>query len=497
MTEDGEFSALDGLRRLDDEWVQQRHPGTPRRARVEAAARPDATIDDRITDAPASAWEERDPSPHTSGSASSPVGQFALSVVAPGSAALRRHPFVGVALLAVGVVLPVVLLAIAVLNRDRLVGLALDGTVLLFVAGVLLLSVVTRLVAVGEVAGAHRFRRGVALQAGVAVAVVLGLSIPVLGVAYRAVDARSTLSGVFADGSDEPLFVPAAPPAVDPSAVKNILILGGDAGPGRWGMRTDTMMLVSVHEASGRTALTSIPRNLTGLQFPPGTPLADQFPNGFDDLANAVFTHVNTDPALTAHYGADGLQPEAIALVQGLGYSLGVEIDDYALVNMQGFTDVIDAVGGVTVELAQSVPLPPTLPGERPLPEAVGPGLVEMDGALAVAYARSRSADSDYQRMGRQRQLLAALGSQVSPTEALGAFGTVAGVLDDSMRTSLSAGEFDDLLSRLGDNAAIMESVGLAPPLITPGSPDYAEIKSIVAGIEQAVVSGTPSGYGS
>jgi LCP family protein required for cell wall assembly len=242
-------------------------------------------------------------------------------------------------------------------------------------------------------------------------------------------------------------------------------------------------------------ALTSIPRNLTALRFPPGSPLAAEFPNGFDDLANAVFTHVNSSPVLVDHYGQSGQQPEAMALVEAVGYSLDMQIDDYALVNMQGFTEVIDAVGGVTLELGQRVPLPPSLPGERALPAEIGPGLVDMDGAMAIAYARSRSADSDYQRMGRQRQLLAALGTQVSPTDAARAFGSVTGALDDSMRTSLSAQEFDTLLDRLGDNSAITESVGLAPPLVTPGSPDYVEIAAIVAGVQQALIDGVPSGY--
>lgn len=418
-----------------------------------------------------------------------------MSLVVPGSAAWRRHPFVGAGLATVGAVVPLALFLVAFFNRDRIIGFALDQTVLLLVAVVAVVAVVARLLAVVEVVYANRFRPGIGLQGVVAGALVVALGLPVLGFAARATDARSTLAGVFVDQSGDPLYAPAASGVVDPNAVKNILIIGGDAGPGRWGMRTDTMMLVTVHEASGRTALTSIPRNLTRVQFPPGSPLAAQFPDGFDDLANALFTHVNTDPALVAHYGANGMQAEAIALVEAIGYSLDVEIDDFALVNMQGFTEVIDAVGGVTVELLQSVPLPPTLPGERPLPPSIGPGFVQMDGAMAVAYARSREADSDYQRMGRQRQLLAALGSQVSATEALRAFGTVTGVLDDSMRTSLSAGEFDSLLDRLGDNNAITESVGLAPPLITPGSPDYASIRSIVAAVQLATISGQPSGY--
>jgi anionic cell wall polymer biosynthesis LytR-Cps2A-Psr (LCP) family protein len=118
-----------------------------------------------------------------------------------------------------------------------------------------------------------------------------------------------------------------------------------------------------------------------------------------------------------------------------------------------------------------------------------------MDGCLAVAYVRSREADSDYQRMQRQRQLLAALGSQVSPTDAASSFGSITGVLGDSMRTSLTAGEFSSLLDRLGNNSAIGESVGLAPPLINPGNPDYDQIKVILRAVENYVLTGVASGY--
>jgi LCP family protein required for cell wall assembly len=319
------------------------------------------------------------------------------------------------------------------------------------------------------------------------------LALPVGLYTLRANDARQAVADVFGGSDGSPLYTP---PDQEPGAdgVSTVLLFGGDAGPGRWGMRTDTMILVSVDRESGRTALVSIPRNLSRLRFPPGTPLAETFPDGFDDLANAVFTYVNSRPELVAHYGASGLQPEAVAMAGAIGHSLHVEIDDFALVNMQGFADVVDAIGGVTLELDAAVPLPPDPSGE-PVPPSIGPGVIEMDGTVAIAYARSRAADSDYQRMGRQRQLLAALGSQVSATEALSAFGTVTGVLDDSMRTSLSSGGFNDLLDVLGDAGAIVESVGLAPPLIEPGRPDYAQIQAIVDAVIAAIGSGTPSGY--
>jgi hypothetical protein len=59
----------------------------------------------------------------------------------------------------------------------------------------------------------------------------------------------------------------------------------------------------------------------------------------------------------------------------------------------------------------------------------------------------------------------------------------------------LSSGEFSSLLDHLGDNASIGESVGLVPPLVQPGNPDYAQIRSIVDAVEGFVRTGTPSGY--
>lgn len=428
----------------------------------------------------------------------SPGAEMAVSIVLPGFASFKRTPALGVLLGVVGVAVPMLGLAWSFANRGDFIGLALNVRFLQAVVAVGLASVLARLVAVAEIAHAFRRTTGIGRQTAVATIVVLALGAPVLWTAFRANVASGAVANVFRSGDGDPIFTPTAGADADPidgNAIKNILLLGGDAGPGRWGLRTDTMILVSVHEASGRTSLLSIPRNLTQVQFPPGSPLQAAFPDGFDDLTNAVFPYVSTRPELMEFYGTDGLQAEAVALTQALGYSLDIEIDDYALVNMQGFTDVVDAVGGVTLELSNSVPLPPSLPGERPVPSSIGPGLVDMDGTLAIAYVRSRSADSDYERMGRQRQLLAALGSQVSTAEAIRGFSTVTGVLDDSMRTSLSSGEFSDLLDRLGDNSAIHESIGLAPPLITPGSPDYAFIRRLIDAVQQAIVTGGASGF--
>ena len=94
----------------------------------------------------------------------------------------------------------------------------------------------------------------------------------------------------------------------------NIALLGGDAGPNRWGLRTDTMIVVSIDRQTGDLASVSVPRNLQHLPMPPG-PLRDRFPWGFDDLANALFTYVAGHPEL-------GLDP-AQSIKGGLAELLG------------------------------------------------------------------------------------------------------------------------------------------------------------------------------
>ena len=427
------------------------------------------------------------------------------AVVAPGATMLRRMWVLGVLLLTLGIGAPIALVVWIVVERDELVDLALDDRFLRAIALTLAVALFARFIAVIEVTVVRRHDRNVGFAAIMAYVMVALLAVPVGWSVVRAEQARELVDDVFA-GSDDapPLFVPPDETIVEEAALENpatsgttnILLLGGDSAPGRWGLRTDTMILVSADRASGRTSLVSIPRDLRRLQFPPGSPLYERFPDGFDNIANAVYPYVLTKPDLQEQYAQDGLQPEAVAVSEAIGFSLGVRIDDYVLVNMQGFLELIDAVGGVTVDLERSVPLPPALPGAKhDIPSSVGPGPVEMDGTLALAFARSRYADSDYGRMGRQRQLLAALGEQISLADAVGGFSSVAGALSDAVRTSLSPDAFTDLLDTLGDTASITESVGLVPPLIVPGNPDYDQIRQIVADVHDAIATGVPSQY--
>jgi LCP family protein required for cell wall assembly len=276
----------------------------------------------------------------------------------------------------------------------------------------------------------------------------------------------------------------------------NVLLLGGDEGPGRWALRTDTMILVSIHEPSGRIAMLSIPRNLRGVEFPSDSPMGREFPGGFPDLANAIYPYVYSNEEMAVQYQRGELSPEAVVLAQGLSYSLDVTIHDYVLVNMQGFLEIVDALGGVTMTLDERVPMPGNVPGaKRPYPDSIGPGVVEMDGTIALGFARSRSGDSDYGRMGRQRQLLEALASQTSGSDALVKFPDLANVLKFTVRTSLSTDEFGMLVDRMRAGADIQESTGLGPPFINPGNPNFEDCANLLDEMQDAIITGVDFPY--
>ena len=375
---------------------------------------------------------------------------------------------------------------VTLVRRNELTRLVLDQTVLRALEVVGVLFVLTRLVAVIEAIRARTENSPKRLASVMAVAGVMLMFAPTTYAVTRVHDLAGVISDVFvSSGSSDPL---AGTSGTDDDPFTTVLLLGGDEGPGRWAMRTDSMILVIIHRASGRIAMVSVPRNLNRVQFPPGSAMANEFPKGFDGLANAIYPYVYTHEDVAASYLRGELQPEAVALASGLSYSFNIAIDDYVLVNMQGFLELVDVLGGVTLTLDEKIPMPGNVPGAKhDYPPYIGPGEVEMDGTIALGFARSRSGDSDYGRMGRQRQLLSALAAQASGVDVLRKFPDLAEVMRWTVRTSLNTDEFSFLVERLQDGAAVKESVGLAPPIINPGSPDFDTIATLIDTLQYAL----------
>jgi polyisoprenyl-teichoic acid--peptidoglycan teichoic acid transferase len=208
----------------------------------------------------------------------------------------------------------------------------------------------------------------------------------------------------------------------------NLLLIGGDSGPGRTLLRTDTMMLLSVDSTTGRAALFGIPRNLVNVPVAPED--AANFPNGrFPQLLNALYVYAyehagafpdgNCKPRDSDECGKTRGFRAITGAIQQL---TGVPLDGAVIVNLNGFVDLVDAVAphGLwirTVHVYDS--RYPLENGQGYVTIDIPAGCQQLDGHVALEYARSRHQDSDYGRMKRQQQVLLALLRQIDPIAVL------------------------------------------------------------------------------
>ena len=102
----------------------------------------------------------------------------------------------------------------------------------------------------------------------------------------------------------------------------NVLLLGGDGGDDRTGIRTDSITLASIDVSNGKTILFSLPRNMQYAQFPPGTPMAAQFPNGFPDFFFGIYTYGAEHP----EFFKGAKDPGALAVEQAVAQTLGIPV---------------------------------------------------------------------------------------------------------------------------------------------------------------------------
>ncbi len=215
----------------------------------------------------------------------------------------------------------------------------------------------------------------------------------------------------------------------------NILILGGDAGPGRGGVRTDTIMVASIDPITGDAALLGLPRNYGGLHFTDGEAIPVRRLNhvfGYGERHADRFGETN---------------PGAEATKNAVENITGLEIDHHVMVDLTGFADVIDVFGGVTLDIPVAVdgPLYDTVTGTYEMVE-IRPGTRKLDGDHALAYARARIGSSDYVRMGRQRCILTALARQTNPLSILANFSSVLDVFESNITTDIPIDTLPDMV---------------------------------------------------
>jgi LCP family protein required for cell wall assembly len=310
-----------------------------------------------------------------------------------------------------------------------------------------------------------------------------------------------SLSGVLLYASqlvaDEKGFIQAVFVSGSTSAAQdgryNILLLGGDAGADRMGLRPDSMTIASVDQVTGRSVLFSLPRNLAKVPFPPGTVMHRQYPDGFsgkgcrpDCLLNAVNTWAEDHKSLFP--GVD--HPGILATTQAIEQVTGLPINYYVMVDLGGFRELVDALGGIEINVHQEIPIG-GIGGA--ITGYIKPGKQRLNGFQTLWYSRSRVWSSDYSRMARQKCVMNAMLHQLSPTTVLTKFGAIAKAGQDILSTSIPASEIHTFLGlSLKARNLPVTTVSFVPPKIDTGDPDFSVIRQmVVSAISKSEAAGT------
>jgi LCP family protein required for cell wall assembly len=189
----------------------------------------------------------------------------------------------------------------------------------------------------------------------------------------------------------------------------NILLIGSDQRPGDGTYNTDTLIVVSIDPTTKQVAMFSLPRDSTNIPLPRG-PLANAYGGVYPNKINSLFT---------ATRGRGDLVPGTSktrgynALKSVLGNLYGLDIKYFVEVNFTGFKRVVDAVGGVTINVQVPV-LDENYPSDtgRSARVYIPAGIQHMTGAEALVYARSRHGSDDFDRGARQQRVLTSLREQ-------------------------------------------------------------------------------------
>lgn len=298
---------------------------------------------------------------------------------------------------------------------------------------------------------------------GIALVLALVLSSGTLGyAAYLLNVGRNAIGSIFSAG-----------PAIDPVDGRyNFLMMGGDAGEDRTGRRPDSLSVLSIDAKTGQAAIISVPRNLQNAQFSEDSPMRQIYPDGYDCgdecLINAINTEVTNEYADLYPGVSD---PGAQATLEAVSGTLGLTVQAYVLVDMEGFSKLIDAMGGIRIKAGGWVPMSgyfdeATRTHGMPL-GWIPAGDQTLNGEQALWYGRSREFVDDYARIQRQQCVQQAMLKQLDPATLLAKFEDIANAgtkVVDSNISSSQLGSFVDLA---------MKAKGQEVKRLTIGPPDF------------------------
>ena len=282
--------------------------------------------------------------------------------------------------------------------------------------------------------------------------------------AFYAVKAIDTLDSVALGGSRGPTLrsnLPAFERLLEPSGQPNpgagdrvnVLLVGVDSAPGRTTQLTDTMLMVSLDPDGSRSAMISIPRDLYGVPLPDGTP--------YNQKLNSLMSFASSHPADFPLGGVATLKAT-------VGKLLGVQIHYFAAINLLGFKQTVDSIGGVDIVVTRAVNDPTYVDeyGHR-VGFYIKPGHYHMNGHTALGFARSRkgTGDNDFVRADRQQDLLTAIRDKLTAGNLLLALPGLLDAVKNTIATDVPSGRLAELASAVqGADMSQLQRIVLQPP---------------------------------
>lgn len=284
--------------------------------------------------------------------------------------------------------------------------------------------------------GPRRARRR---SSGCGIVIVALLAVLCVGGAYAFNRVSDTIN-VIGGGEDvRPTTATAGPPPALLQAPFNVLVIGVDlrANQPDEGARSDTIIVVHVDPLQKWASMLSIPRD-TLVQIP-----QDACENASGTKINAAYSCGYRRPEI---YGLDDsvesrADAGAALAAQTVEQFLGITINYTAQIDFNGFQQIVDALGGVTVDVPKDI-----LDAEYPTEDNgymrlyIPAGLQRMDGITALRYARTRHADNDFGRAARQQQVLQAILNEIKSQGLVGQLEAAPKLLDiarQSVRTTM------------------------------------------------------------
>jgi LCP family protein required for cell wall assembly len=259
----------------------------------------------------------------------------------------------------------------------------------------------------------------------------------------------------------------------------NILLVGSDAREDRTGIRPDSLTVVSVDASTGKSVMVSLPRNLQNVPFRKSSPMHALYPYGFNCGAECLLNAVHTTAQERTDLYPGSKDPGLDATIDAIEGATDLKINYYVMVNLNGFRGLVDAVGGVEMDVKSRIAMFGQTDAYKNI--YIEPGQQKLNGQKALWYARSRVQSDDYARMGRQKCLMAAMVDQLSPGKVLSNATKIAKSGKELLSTSIpqqELGQFADLALKARGKA--IRTVSIVPPEFNTVTPDYDAIHDAI-----------------